>query len=72
MKPHVCPKCDGDGLNSLPSGPASRCKPCGGSGIVWKQDSVVNPPVIPTHPTFNPHTVEVELSDPTEPNEEKP
>lgn len=33
MKPHVCPKCDGDETKSI------NCFPCGGRGIVWENDN---------------------------------
>lgn len=38
MKPHVCPKCEGEAIRM------SLCEPCKGAGIVWEpQEQVLAP-----------------------------
>lgn len=52
MKPHVCPKCDGESLRM------SGCAPCKGSGVVWHEQIMAPSPnvwpqpyiFIPTQP----------------------
>jgi hypothetical protein len=34
MKPHVCPKCEGEALRMM------NCAPCKGTGIVWQGEAV--------------------------------
>lgn len=38
MKPHVCPKCDGEALRMM------SCAPCRGAGIVWQPGEQVLAP----------------------------
>lgn len=49
MKPHVCPKCNGDGRFKDPRYTADvQCLPCKGSGIVWEPhgwEGYVPPPL---------------------------
>jgi len=41
MKPHVCPKCNGNGVEggvhpALSGGCPLLCPACGGAGVVWE------------------------------------
>lgn len=37
MKPHVCPKCNGE--KTFPIKSAFECVTCGGTGVVWEPNN---------------------------------
>ena len=58
MKPHVCPKCDGEReVPEMGSITTKRpCPTCGGTGIVWCGTGDVPPAWIPGPVTNDPNT----------------